>query len=315
MNASRLASHAGGRFVRGQANPFATSLSTRRTETRDPLSPHSLLDDIIFKIVFGQHEEILRPLLNAILGLRGTDRIRAVTVLNPNVDSEYVGQRGAILDVRARDETGRQYNVEVQVRPQSHYVKRSLYYATRLYGQQVVRGTTFDHLMRTVAISILDFDLFPGVEKLHSVFRMKEREDNRELSDDLELHYIELRKFSPSKPEALRTPFEKWLYVLKFADVFELGIEPLPESLREEEGIAMALDEMKKAYSEDRVRELIEIRERAALDVATQLAEGRKEAAISIARNLLERGLDAKDVAEVTGLGVDEVAHLLRPGA
>ena len=39
----------------------------------------------------------------------------------------------------------------------------------------------------------------------------------------------------------------------------------------------MALDEMKKAYAEDEVRERIAVRERARLDAATNLAAARRE--------------------------------------
>ncbi len=86
------------------------------------------------------------------------------------------------------------------------------------------------------------------------------------LSDVLELHYVELRKFKPSKPSELRTRFERWLYFLKFADLFGPEDQTLPENLAQEKGIAMALESMRRAYAKDPVREMIEAREKAEAD-------------------------------------------------
>ena len=45
------------------------------------------------------------------------------------------------------------------------------------------------------------------------------------------MHYIELRKFSVTKPHELRARFERRLYLLKFADLYCLEEETeLPET-------------------------------------------------------------------------------------
>jgi len=97
------------------------------------------------------------------------------------------------------------------------------------------------------------------------------------LLDLLELHYIELRKFSPSKPQELRTRFERWLYFLKFADLYNVDEPSLPTTLAQEEGIPMAINSMRKAYARDEIRELIEAREKAERDEISRLHHARKE--------------------------------------
>lgn len=81
------------------------------------------------------------------------------------------------------------------------------------------------------------------------------------LSDVLDLHYLELKKFKLAKPQELRTRFERWLYFLKFADIYGPEDTVLPDNLAQEEGIAMALESMRRAYAKDPVKELIEARE------------------------------------------------------
>ena len=81
---------------------------------------YSLLNDIIFKIVFGTdaNRPLLRALLNALLDLTGSQRISELTILNPWIDKDYLADKDAILDVRARDAAGRLYNIEVQLTSQ-----------------------------------------------------------------------------------------------------------------------------------------------------------------------------------------------------
>ena len=136
---------------------------------------------------------------------------------------------------------------------------------------------------------------------LHSTYRLHDVDHGRSLTEMLEMHYIEITKFSKDKPYALRTPFEKWLHVLKFAEVYEAGLEPLPEVLESEEGIAMALDAMRRAWSTDDVREMIELREKALHDEATRFRAKLLEAA----RKLLAQGVDRETVLRSLELPLD----------
>jgi predicted transposase/invertase (TIGR01784 family) len=118
-------------------------------------------------------------------------------------------------------------------------------------------------------------------------------------------------KFQQDKPHALRTPFEKWLHILKFGDLYESGLEILPDTLKEEEGIEMALDGMRKAYASDEVREMIEMRLKAKRDEASRmqhaLQTGRQEGRLDVARRMLAQGLEREVVMKCTGLGPDEL--------
>ncbi len=160
------------------------------------------------------------------------------------------------------------------------------------------------------------------MEDLHSTYRLHDRRHDRELTDLLELHFLELVKFRRDKPHELRTPFEKWLHVLKFGDLYEGEPALLPEVLRQEEGIAMALESMRKAQASYEVRELIELRLKAQHDEATRLyyarqealqegrqegrqeglQEGRREMQLQTARQMLEAGLDWASITRFTGI-------------
>jgi predicted transposase/invertase (TIGR01784 family) len=239
----------------------------------------SLINDIIFRYVFGTegNQPLLICLLNAILGYSGKDRIRDIRILNPNIERECLDDKLVVLDIKATDCLGRLFNVEVQLTPKAGYIGRVMYYLAKLYSGQLEPGEPFTELSKTIGISILDFVLFTDTSELHNTYRLKNIMSHSELTDLLELHFIELVKFDVHKAHELRTPFEKWLHILKFSELYGDMLGPIPVELKEEEGIAMAIDAYRKANSDSYVRQLIELREKAEHDRATELEEAKAE--------------------------------------
>ena len=260
--------------------------------------------------------------MNALLDLNGSQKIVSLELLNPISEKEYVDEKGPILDLKARDQAGRQYNIEVQLNPGlGDYIQRSIYYLSKFYSEQIRRGDAYSELLKTISISLLDFEIFDHHQAVHSTFCLWEKDLGFALSDALELHYVELRKFSPTKPHELKTRFEKWLYFLKFSDLYHEEGACLPENLSQEEGITMALESMRRAYATDRVRALIEAREKAERDelsrlqnaVAKGIAEGKAEGKADVGRAMLAKGVPLEQVLEWTGLSEAEIVPPDRP--
>ena len=97
-----------------------------------------------------------------------------------------------ILDVKVFLHDGTRINLEIQLRRQKFWEKRSLYYLAKMYVDTLFIGENFDRLRRCIGISILDFNLTED-GRYHSVYRMRD-EWGKDYSDLLELHIIELRK-------------------------------------------------------------------------------------------------------------------------
>lgn len=145
--------------------PLLAAFANVRYDTQ--VKHPGLLNDILFKIVFGSRdsEPVLRALLNALLSRTGSETIVSVEILNPGFDKDYVIEKGPVLDVKARDQAGRQYNIEVQLNPGiGDYAARSIFYTTKFFCDQLQRGQPYETLKKTVSISLLDFNLFPERE-------------------------------------------------------------------------------------------------------------------------------------------------------
>ena len=48
-------------------------------------------------------------------------------------------------------------------------MKRSLYYWSKLYTSQLEQGMPYRSLRKTIAINLLDFQLFPHYDDMHTV--------------------------------------------------------------------------------------------------------------------------------------------------
>ncbi|CAN0192296.1 unnamed protein product [Phaeothamnion confervicola] len=275
--------------------------------------PITLLNDVLFKVVFGsqRHSEALRGLLNAILDLTGDRRIAEITILNPLREKERLEDKATILDVKARDGQGALYNIEVQLQSQVGYKERSLFYAANMVCQQIQVGEEYRDLRKTIHISLTDFVLFPDQDDLHSTYLLYDKKHDRTLGDLFELHYLEMCKFRKLDVTELLSSLERWLFFFRQATNYT-GVDNLPESLQLEEGMSTAMEATHQALSDEEVRYAIEARQKWERDRITQLnaaveegearARGLALAKAELARSLLASGQSEEFVFEHTGL-------------
>ncbi|MDQ2085600.1 Rpn family recombination-promoting nuclease/putative transposase [Herbivorax sp. ANBcel31] len=282
--------------------------------------------DFAFKLLFGKEEnkDILIDFLNAILAEE--PKIKDLQLKNPYNYKTYKFDKGSIMDIKAKDEYGRWINIEMQIADQEYYDKRALYYWARMYVGQLSEGVNYDFLTKTININILNFNAIEDETDYHNKFKILNIESNNELLDHLEIHFIELGKFTKELSQ-LSTAMDRWIAFLKNADKYDR--EYIPDELAEVETINKAntlLDTISLTSDE---REFYEAKlkwlrdEEAAIKTALNKGlrqgreegrkEGRKEGedgkAFEIAKNLLDV-LDDETIALKTGLSKDDIKKL-----
>jgi predicted transposase/invertase (TIGR01784 family) len=233
-----------------------------------------------FKHLFGRDSTrpILINLLDSVLNPAPAHRIQDLELLNPFNPKEALDDKLSILDIKARDQSGRQFNIEMQMLAFRYYEKRILYYASRLHQQQLHEGDDYLKLQPTISISFLDHVLFARLLDHHLRFRLLEERHHFAFTGDLELHILELPKFA--KPEsALVTELDIWLYFLRHAE--KMDTDALPAALEQRPLMRRAMEELKMLTQTDQERERYEARRKAQLDFNTGLKiarmEGREE--------------------------------------
>lgn len=245
--------------------------------------------DYAFKHVFGRDESksTLISLLDAVLQPPAGQRIAELDLLNPFNDRETPSDRLSILDIKARDQSGRQFNVEMQMLAYGAFRPRALYYWARLHQGQLKRGKDFRLLRPTIAVCFVDTSLFPELVDYHLTFELRERRHRTLFTDQMAVHILELTKFNKAV-EQLATPLDRWLFFLRHAPT--LDADALPESLNVPE-VRRALGDLKMISRSKRARERYEAREKMQRDVYTALAEKLDEGIEKGIERGLERGL------------------------
>jgi predicted transposase/invertase (TIGR01784 family) len=232
--------------------------------------------DYAFKHLFGREatRPLLIDLLDSVLEPASDQHIRDIELLNPFNPKEALDDKLSILDLKDRDQTGRQFNVEMQMLASRYYEQRILYYWAKLYQQQLHEGQGYLELKPTLSISFLDHVRFPEVGNHHLRFRLLERYHRFAFTDDLEFHLLELPKFTKADAE-VSSSLDAWLYFLRQAE--KIDTDAVPAALQRYPLVLRALEELKMLAQSDVERERYEARRKAQLDYLTGLKAARQE--------------------------------------
>ena len=277
--------------------------------------------DFVFKRIFGNenHPNVLISFLNAVLN--PVDPIQSVELKDTTIEKSHLEDKYSRLDVKAMTNKGEHINIEIQLKDEYNMIKRSLYYWSKLYEGQLENGENYQKLSRTICINLLDFNLL-NHDKFHSVYRLKDRETNEELTDVMELHFIELKKIKDVQhAEEVKTKLEAWLYFINQPDselVQEL--EKIEVDIKEAKAELIRLSGDRKERERYEKRRESRLNEVSALSYAEEkgiqkgIEQGVKQEKIGIAKNAIKNGFDNETIIKLTGLSMEEV-NLIRKGA
>ena len=177
----------------------------------------TLLDpkiDFVFKKIFGAENNkfVLIDFLNS--AINDKDKIVDVELKNTDIEKEFLDSKFSRLDIKAITDKKEHVNIEIQVKNEYNMIQRSLYYWSRMYSEQIGNGENYNKLQRTICINILGFKYLDN-DEYHNVYRLKEVDRNEELTDLMELHFIELPKFEESEDFDENDALAKWIEFLK----------------------------------------------------------------------------------------------------
>ena len=269
--------------------------------------------DFVFKNIFGSEKnpKILISFLNATL--KPKYLITSAEVKNTDLNKNYIEDKFSRLDIKATTSNNEIINIEIQLKNEYNMIKRSLYYWSKLYSEQLNEGEDYNILKRTICINILNFK-YLKTRKFHSGYRLKEIYSNEELTDVAEIHFIEIPKLEKDSDE--KDMLVNWVEFLK--DPESEKVRSLEMNIEE---IRQAKDELIRMSNDDTQREIYEMRAKTLRDKVSALneaerkgiekgiAEGEKNKAIEIAKSLLDV-LDIETIALKTGLSIDEINKL-----
>ena len=284
-----------------------------------------LKNDYVFKRIFAKPEnnQELKEFIEAILGIQ----IGKIEVKNPEITKNYADERLGVLDIRAQIDENTIIDVEMQVANVSTLVDRNIGYGSRLIAEDTRAGETYEGSKKFISITILGENLLKR-NTYHSIVHLKfeNTEQNKQvdmgyvkeqeiLTDKIEIHYIELKKFLKKNPE-MNNKLEQWLWLLigeeekiKMASKKNKTIEKVVEDLDE-----MSADENERIEAYKRKIAIwdynVNINEAKKEGMESGLQQGAQNEKIEIAKKMKQKEIPIEEIIEITGLTKEEIEKL-----
>ena len=247
------------------------------------------MNDYLFKFVFGREERkrITLSFLNAVLGREGVDELQDITFIDRDIEPQFAEDKLSRLDLYGVASDGSRINIEVQLVNLQHMEKRTLYYWARMY-QSIRRGDSYQKLDRAITINLLNFVMLPQ-QKPHTVYGLYDIQSGHRLTDDLEIHFIEIPKFQVKSIKELKR-LERWMAY--FSN--KLSEEEMEELAMSETAIREAM-QAEHVFMQDEIeRWQYEQREKAVRDYISGLDASWQEG--------MERGMEQATVKNLQNL-------------
>ena len=280
--------------------------------------------DFAFKQMFGQkaHADLLIDFLNALLYKNLAEPITSLEFPNTEFGPAYDNAKGSRLDVYVVTSSGEQINIEIQLANEHNMVKRTLYYWSLIYREQIAKNIDYGHLKKSITVNILNFRYLDSTDAFHTTYHIYEDEHQNRLSDVLEVHFVEMPKFRKSfhgkTKEACHDALGKWLMLLDASENIEIQKE-LEVVAMTDSTMNRALDVWEEISRDPDNWAAYISRHKFIMDELSAKAErqrleaelrAQKDKLYEAAVSLLNEGFSIAKVAELLKLDEKEVAEL-----
>ena len=203
-----------------------------------PTEPPRIVDpltDFAFKRPLRTEESapLLVGFLNAILRL--PEPVVSVQLENPTHEREFPDDRSFVVDIRATDQQGRIFHIDVQLIAHTALAERVLFCWADGFARQLSKGNAYDELRPLISIWVTPAAWLSGAHH-HSRFRPADLVQGTVLTDRMEIHVLELSKWRDTLSADV-TQEDGWLAFLRDGKVWET----LPSRYESQKELTMAM--------------------------------------------------------------------------
>lgn len=278
--------------------------------------------DLTFKRVFGEHPDLVKSFLNALLPLEPEENITDIEYLPSEMVPENPLRKNSIVDVRCKDNKGRYFIVEMQMIWSPEFKQRVLFNASKAYVRQMDSGEKYDLLQPVYSLNLVNDIFEPELEEYYHYYRLVHMQYSEWVINGLQLVFVELPKFTP------HTYSEKKMQILWLRYLTEIDekTREVPEELLENPEIKKAVTVLEEsAFTPEQLlgyekfwdiisveKTLVSSAERKGKEEGKKegIEEGKKEEKLLIASNAKKQGLSPDMISSLTGLSIEEIEKL-----
>jgi predicted transposase/invertase (TIGR01784 family) len=211
--------------------------------------------DCVFKALLGSEENrnLLIHFLNAILSNELAAPITWVQILNPYNDKEFISDKLSIVDVKARDEQQRLYQVEIQLVAHAYLPERIAYNWADIYSQQLHSGDKYEEIKPTYAIWLLAENLLKDDSDYLHCYKLRDQKGRVLTQSGVWL--LELEKFHVT---TIQSEDQRWLQFFKEGEQLDDAVLPewmTTNEMRQAMTTLSVFSEKERAYFQYQARQ------------------------------------------------------------
>ena len=279
--------------------------------------------DIVFHSLFRVgNEEITKAIIEAVT----KEKIESI---NLNTDRHLIGkypnEKMGILDLKAILNNGTICNIEIQLADNKDTAERFLYYWSKIYLGQLVKGEEYKKINKVIGIIILDyeFERTKEIESISTKWKVKEVQTGKELelTDVLELYILEIPKARKILEKEIDNELAQWMAFLD-----DPNKEEVSKIMENNQEIKKAMNELEEMSEDEELRRLAELREKAIRDEKNGLRHAREEGLKEgieegikqgigqgieqVTKKMIKLNMPVEDIINVTGLKEEEILKI-----
>ena len=205
--------------------------------------------DLTFKKVFGEHPDLVKSLLNALLPFKSEEEeITSVTYLTPGMMPKTPIRNYRVLAVGCEDAKGCQFIVEIQIIWSKEFLQRVFFADFKAYMNYPLFCEDYSLLKPVYSLNLVNKVFEPELDDYYHYYHLVHEEHTDKVIDGLHLVFVELPKFMP------HSFTEKKMQVLWLRYLTEIDekTKEIPAELLANPEIAKAVSEIEEsAYTEE----------------------------------------------------------------
>ena len=261
---------------------------------RQIIAGMTLMDDEFMTVFFSKRPDLVEYVIRIILE---RDDLR---VIESKTQYEYRGvtTRSVRMDIRAADDAGRVYDIEIQRSEDGSGERRARMYSSTLDRDLLKKSQDFDELVDTYVIFITDRDRYKEGFPVYHIDRTIAELSHRGFGDGAHILYVNGEYRNTEKP------IGRLMHDFHEKRASEMLCPPLAEQVRYYKETEGGVENMN-----NELREFWEEKTRKAVEKAEKRAE-RSKALKTAKRMLASDKYSLEEIAEINDLTIDEVKNL-----
>ena len=216
--------------------------------------------DIVFRMFFADERnvEYLTGFLKSMIKLPEDD-FGGITIADPVLLPEYVGDKYAVIDVKLQTKSGKIVHIEIQLQITPETCNRIIFYDAKLITEQLGSGDKYNEIQKVISIVITEEKIVKNSQKYHHRFIFYDPEAGIEFSDLIEIHTLELMKLPETEDGTILYDWAKFI-AAENEEELNMVAERNPQ-------VKKAVVTLQKLSADEQARDLYERREKALRDI------------------------------------------------